>query len=64
MLAIRLSALFVALMLSGCVSKPIKVIQTRDAQGMPAVIVDGVTYELTDDERRIIANGILDMYCK
>lgn len=53
-----------AVILTGCAtSKEVTIEYETDRFGVPYPVVDGVAYELTEDERDAIGQSFVNAYC-
>lgn len=55
--------LLVSALLCGCASKPVTIGYEPDRFGVPSCVVDGIRQEMTDEERRKIAQAFVNEYC-
>lgn len=54
---------FSALFIVGCATTPIEIQYELDSQGVPTCNVNGESHQLTDAERKIIAQKYVDSFC-
>jgi len=60
------TALLVSVLaLGACATTPREVVVTfeQDGLGVPSPVVDGVRYEMSDEERRAVGQAFVDRYC-
>lgn len=57
----KILAILIAALLAGC--STVKVQYIPDAYGVPVPHVNDVPYPMTNEERKVIADSILDFYC-